>query len=140
MPTSIFSDDTGRRSVRVRWVVRLASATLVIAVGAIVLSMFTHVSLPSLPGPLSGSTDTSVQKKKPIESPPSASATTPSPTSTTTSTARSTSSSTASSTPGKSTATTATPTTSTGKASDTPSAVPSHTPGTPPATPPGKSK
>jgi cytoskeletal protein RodZ len=135
MPTSIFTDDTGRRSTRARWVVRVVSATLVLGVTAIVLSLFTHVSLPSLgrPNPASSEIDTSVQKPKQSRS-PSADATTPTPTSTTATTSRGSSSKTAdqSDTP--------TPTPTAVESTDTPRAAPTHVPGTPPTTPPGKSK
>jgi len=140
MPTSIFTDDTGRRRVRARWAVRVISATLVIGVTAVVLSLVTHVSLPSLglPDPTSGNSDTAAQKPKPSKDPaPSTTTTNPAPVAPTTSAARRVS---ASGTTGQPTTTPSAPTTSNGKASDAPRAVPTHTPGTPPTAPPGKSK
>jgi cytoskeletal protein RodZ len=138
MPTSIFTDDTGRRSVRARWAVRVVSATLVIGVGAIALSLFTPVSLPSLglPDPTSGNAEVQKPKESGVPS-PSADATTPSPTSATTSAA---SRAAASGTTPQPTATTPSPTTPTAKVTDAPRAAPTHEPGTPPTAPPGKSK
>jgi cytoskeletal protein RodZ len=141
MPTSIFTDDTGRRSERARWAVRVISVTLVIGVGAIVLSLFTHVSLPNLglPDPTSGNAEVQKSKQSGTSS-PSATATTPSPTAATSAARRAAASGTS---PAQSTATTPAPaatTSSSSNATDAPRAAPSHAPGTPPTAPPGKSK
>ena len=143
MPTSIFTDDTGRRSVRARWAVRVVSATLLVGAAVTALSLFTHVSLPSLPNPVSGHSDAAVQKPKPSNKPtPSAAAPTTPPTSATTSapTTSGTDETPRSLATTRAPTPTTTTTASTGRSTDAPRAVPTHDPGTPPVVPPGKAK
>lgn len=159
--TSVFTDDSGRRTRWVTWATRSAVGILLTLGAVVVLSLTTQVGLPglSLPSSLAGigHGDTERSQEAPRQS-----STTPAPSSSPRGTAATTrapggskatggtaasSKGVAATTKPRPVATPATPATAGHgrgsphpKATDTPRAHPTHMPGTPPATPPGKSK
>jgi hypothetical protein len=129
-PTPVFTDGIARA----RSVVSTTSAILAIGVGATVLGLATHDSLPNLQP--SAPTSSDVETQTPDSSAPSPSATgaTPSPT---TSTDPSPTPAPTSTAPRESSPK---PSPSTTTATDGPGGSPPHEPGTPPTEPPGKAK